>query len=459
MARSSKAIKPSPRSSVLSVASYSIIADGGKSFAFALKRSLGQRLIFGITGRQTFLIFSAQLLNALLGLFIAGILTRLLSVSEFGVFSLVVGVIIFLSVFFDFGLSSAGMRWTALAPSKDRERVRAGVVFTIAGVLGLTFILAVAIAGLVIQPFVKTSVVYVFLVTAPFVFAIPMQEAVITQARGSNRMGLLAGFLILPRAFFLATLFLYFFVGGLTLELALIFQFTSVALSVAIAVALFRPSWKDARQEWTVLKKEIKEFGRHVYYGRIVDGLTNGIDKILLSFFHGVIPVGFYSISLMLTNPIVTFSQALSSSAFKSFTTRTAIPRKIIWGNTFWCIGSGLFIIVIAGVVVPLFFTSKFDSSIPLVPYLAAGSALAGMNAPYHAFLLAHRLGKQVKIMSWWTSGTNVALNIVLVPLLSATGAGIAMISSYGLNLAMNLYYYKQGTIEALFKTNERLND
>ncbi|NOY05150.1 MAG: oligosaccharide flippase family protein [Chlorobi bacterium] len=422
-------------------------------------RSLGRKLNFGVTGRQTSLIFGAQLLNAVLGLFIAGILTRLLSVSEFGLFSLVVSVVIFLSVFFDFGLSSAGMRWTALASSRDRERVRAGVVFTVAGALGLAFILAVAISGLLIQPFVKESVVYVFLVTAPFVIAIPMQEAVITQARGSNRIGLLAGFLLLPRIFFLATLFLYFFVGGLSLELALIFQFTSVALAVGIAVMLFRPSWRDARQEWEQLKKEISEFGRHVYYGRIVDGLTNGIDKILLSFFHGVVPVGFYSISLMLTNPITTFSQAMSTSAYKSFTTRRVIPRKIIWGNTLWCIGSALFIIIIAGFIIPLFFTSKFESSIPLVPYLAAGSALAGMNAPYHAFLLAHRLGKQVKIMSWWTSGTNVALNIILVPLLSATGAGIAMISSYGLNLAMNLYYYRQGITETLFKTSERPND
>ncbi len=422
-------------------------------------KSLGRRLNFGITGRQTALIFSAQLLNAVLGLFIVGILTRLLSVSEFGLFSLVVSVIIFLSVFFDFGLSSAGMRWMALARSKDHERVRAGVVFTVAGVLGLAFMLAVAVAGLVIQPFIKESVVYVFLVTAPFVIAMPMQEAVISQARGSNRIRLLAAFLILPRTIFLVALFIYFFVGGLTLEAALIFQFTSVALSVSIAVMLFRPSWKDARKEWAALKKEIGEFGRHVYYGRIVDGLTNGTDKILLSFFHGVIPVGFYSISIMITNPIVTFSQALSTSAFKSFTTQRSIPKRILWGNTFWCISSALFVVIIAGVVIPIFFTDKFERSIPLVPYLAAGSALAGLNAPYHAFLLAHRLGKQVKIMSWWTSGTNVALNLILVPLLSATGAGIAMISSYGLNLAMNLYYYRQGTIETLFNINEKNND
>jgi len=79
-----------------------------------------------------------------------------------------------------------------------------------------------------------------------------------------------------------------------------------------------------------------------------------------------------------------------------------------------------------------------------VLPYIAIGIALSGLNAPYHAFLAARREGKAIKIMSITTSGLKIVLNIVLIPFFSMIGAGLALIGTYTANIVMNLYFYQK---------------
>ena len=94
--------------------------------------------------------------------------------------------------------------------------------------------------------------------------------------------------------------------------------------------------------------------------------------------------------------------------------------------------------------LIPLLFTDKYVPAIAVLPLIAIGSALAGLNQPFHSFFAAQRQGRIIKILSVTTSAVNVALNLILVPIYSMQGAAVAMTASYGLNIAMNLYYYRR---------------
>jgi len=55
------------------------------------------------TGKQSGFLFGSQILNTFLGILVYGILTRTLSVEQFGTYTFIMTVFVFSSVFFDFG--------------------------------------------------------------------------------------------------------------------------------------------------------------------------------------------------------------------------------------------------------------------------------------------------------------------------------------------------------------------
>jgi O-antigen/teichoic acid export membrane protein len=213
-------------------------------------------------------------------------------------------------------------------------------------------------------------------------------------------------------------------------------------------MGILRPTFHGMRDEFRLIRREVREFGRDVYLGRVVDGLTTGLDKILLAFFHGMIPVGYYAIAMTMSTPISMFSKAVSQSAYKQFVVEKRIPRRLLLISLLWSTVGAVILWVACQTLIPLFFTDKYASALGVLPWIMAGFALAGLNHPFHAFLAAHREGRAIRIMSMSTSGVNIALNFLLIPTLAMTGAAIAFLSTYALNILMNLYFYRIAVAE-----------
>jgi O-antigen/teichoic acid export membrane protein len=187
----------------------------------------------------------------------------------------------------------------------------------------------------------------------------------------------------------------------------------------------------------------MREFGRQVYLGRMVDGLTTGFDRLIINGFRGAVPAGFYNIAATMSQPLGMLSRATSASAYRSLASADRIPRKLLIANLLWCTAGAVALVTACEVLIPVFFTHAYNDALALLPVVAAGTALAGLNEPFHAFLSARRQGRALKVMSIATSLTTVTLNFVLIPVAGAMGAGIAMTASYALNIVLNLHYYR----------------
>lgn len=386
--------------------------------------------------------FVSQLVNAALGLAVIAVLTRAFSVTDFGTYSFIVSVILFLSIFFDFGLSSSGTRLIAFADVEAAFRRRTAAIILSSFAVGLLFAGVFASISFLVDPVFKTSVGHILLLTAPLMIVFPMQEVVIAICRGSNRIEFLSLFTILPRILYLGLLGLVMYRGPINITFAVVTMLIGILLSILTAVLHFKPQLAKLSREFSLLKKEIREFGLDIYYGRIIDGLTNGVDRMTIAFFHSVVPLGFYTIASMMVSPISMFSRSIGVSAYKRFTEVQFISGKILFGNLLWCVAGSVALVLACEVLIPVFFTNKYAPALDVLPWLALGGALAALNVPYTTFLSAQRQGKAIKVMSITTSSLNLLLNLILIPFYSLHGAAIALICSYGLNFAMNLYYY-----------------
>ncbi len=394
-------------------------------------------------GRQTLLYFSAQLVNSGLGLAGTILLTHALTVSDFGTFSIITTLFLFLSIFIDFGLFSAGSRLLALAEGDPAVRSRSAAIFLRAMMLGAIFTLCIIVASFFFDGLFHTNARNVLLLVCLLAFVFPMQEAVISACRGANRIRFLSLFTLLPRAFHLLFLLIAIAAGALTLATAVLLLFAGLMVSIGIAVVHFSPRAEGLDEASRLLKEEIRIFGRQVYLGRIVDGLTNGVDRMLIASFFGVAPVAFYSIAQNLSSPISLFSRSLGAVTFRDFATIPRIPTKILAGNLLWCLAGGAALVLACVFFIPILFPKDYSASLAVLPWLAVGNALAGLNVPYHTFLSARGMGRAIKVMSVTTSLLNVGLMVILVPFFSVMGAAVAFIAGYLVNIIMNLYYYR----------------
>ncbi len=395
-------------------------------------------------GKQTILFFSAQVLNALLGLATAYYLTSVLDATEWGRYTFLLSIVTIGSVVLDFGLNSAAKRLSAIAgETGERTVVASTLMFGLA--LGILFVAILAGFSLVLDSIFtnQSGSGAALLPILPFVLLYPAYENIQTLAQGMNRISLLSFATVFPRILFLIMLFMYPDSVRLSASTALALFLLSVSIATVAGAVYLKPSFEHRRTALRNLYLEIREFGIHMYYGRAVDGVMSGFDRLIITQFHGLQPTGFYGLAMTFVSPVSMFSRALSASAFKRFTVQPSIPQKTLYINAAGSVAAGIALVAGCITLLPVFFHRQYSDTLSVLPYLAAGAVLMGLNAPYHSFLMAKREGRALKIMSITTSGLNLALCALLIPFFSMMGGAIAFIATYGVNLAMNVYYYR----------------
>lgn len=395
-------------------------------------------------GRKSATYFIALVLNAVLGVGVYVILTRAMDVPSFGTYSFIVAFFLFSGMFFDFGIAPAGMRLMALVDSAAAFSRRAGALLSLSAALGLLFAVFVFLGSFAVDAWVHEGAGRVLRMVAPLTAVFPLQEMILSISQGSSRMKLMSAYLLLPRSILILVLLALVITVGVDVRIAVIALLLAMAAAIGIAIGVLKPVFRGLRAEFALIWKEVREFGREVYLGRIVDGLTTGFDKLLLTKFHGMAMVGFYSIAMTMSTPIAMLSKAVSQSAYKRFATEPRIPRKLLLLSLLWSTAGAAVFWMAYQTLIPLFFTDRYISALNVLPWVMAGFALAGLNQPFHAFLAAHRKGREIRIMSVTTSTINIGLNLALIPVLAMTGAGVAFFSTYAVNIVMNLYFYRR---------------
>jgi stage V sporulation protein B len=409
-----------------------------------VKSSLAKKV-----ARQTVSLFLAQTVNVLLGVAVTALNARALSVEEYGAFSFALVVIIFVAWFFDFGLFAAGSRIVALAREKTEEKRIIGTLIVLSLVLGISFSAVLVLVSFFVDSLFRSNIGVVLLALSPLVAVFPFQAMFVSTLRGGNEIGKLATYTILPRLLYLGAILVALKMSALTLSMTLTLNIGTLAVATIIIAAVSRPIFRGWKENVRRILVETRQYGLHVYSGTIVDNLTFGSDKLLISYFLGTVAVGFYSVAQTLTMPISLMSRSLATSVFKDFTLYDRIPVKLNLANLLWLLMAGAAILFLGEFLIKKIFTDKYLSALEVVPYLTVSAVFTGLNQLYHSFLMAHRKGQYVRNMSIASSSLNVIGNVVLIYKFGVIGAALSAILTYVLNYAMNLYYY-QKTVNAL---------
>lgn len=394
--------------------------------------------------KQTSMLYGSQIIVLFLGIFIGVINTRFLGPIGYGILAFILALIAFISLFFEFGFFSAGARLLALTNNEKEERSLIGGLLVITIGIALSFSLSIFVFGFFVDSIFKTEIGGILRIISILVSIYPFQYMLLQVCQGANRIEKMSTYNVMPTTWYLigALIIITFF--KLTVFLALLLSLSGVIFATVLVISSLKPNFYNLRESVALTWKETKEYGFHVYLGRVVDVSTYQLDKIFISYFVNTTWVGFYSLAMVLTSPMAMLSRSLSISLFKGFAHAERIPKKVIYFNFLWLLGCVIGLTIFGKYVIIFLFSEKYISSVPLIFPLALAGFFQGMCQPYNMFIAGHGKGKWMRNGAFMMAGGNFITNILFIPRWGAYGAAVASAVSMGFSICVYIYYYSR---------------
>ncbi len=396
------------------------------------------------TAKQTGMLYGSQILVMFLGLITAPIITRALGPEKYGILAFILAIIAFISLFFEFGFFAAGARLLASSKDKKKDQELIGALTFITISFALSFSLTLFIFSFFIDSIFKTFVGDILRFVSILAAIFPFQYMLLQICQGTNEIGKMAIANITTKLWYLVGLLIAVKFFGLSVLITLVLNLTGVIIAVVLVIWSLKPKFGNLKENLGLIWKETKEYGFHVYCGRVVDVSTYQLDSIFISYFVSTTAVGSYTLAMIIASPMALLSRALSTSLFKGFVDKEKIPKKVILLNFTWLLACVIGLGLSGKFIVVLLFSDKYLATIPLILPLAIAGFFQGMYQPYNMFLAAKGKGCWMRNMAWMMAAGNFLCNIIFIPPWGVMGAAIASAVSMGFAISVYLFYYRK---------------
>lgn len=419
----------------------------GSSWTASLRSRLG-----GDTGRQTIVLYGAQLASMALNFAFTIVVGRAMSQDDFGVFAFCVfSIVVFTGFLFEFGVFSAGARLLAIAPDRDAERHLLGALGAVGLAIAAAFAGTVALLGpavdaaLSVFGYPDTRVAPILVTVAPLAAGVPLQFLVEQACLGTNRIGALAALrLALPVASISLVAGLAATTGGVSARGG-VAAYLGAQLASAVAIGLWlRPSFAVRRADLARIGTAVREFGFDMYLGRVVSMMSVRLDQLLIPSFVGPKRFGAYSIAQRISEPVSGLARALATTRFKAFATEPEVNRGLVRWNLALLAAGSTALATLGPWLIVLAFPGKFHNALPLLLPFALAALFAGLLQPYNMFLTARGAGRSLRDIAIVVGALNLVGLFVFTRRYGLAGAAWFAVASMAANFVLHLYAYRR---------------
>ena len=406
----------------------------------------------GSITQNSFILLGFRVISVLISVCSGIIIARALGPEGKGVLSIVFLVPTLLFTFFVFA-SGVGIRYyVAKKPDEVHHIVKSSLVC--GGLLGITLVL---LFYLTLIPFhkliaqgVAVDILSISILLVPFMVTSHLFSAVLSGLKRFFTVSVIG----LADITTYTVLILVLSQISLTIKGVVI---SKLATSFVIALIFVTVMWKGKliTRLATVdggLLKDIVKYGLKGYPGTIAQFLSYRLDFFLVAYFLSFAQVGLYALAVSWSEllfylpdsmAMALFPTIASSKSIKDSNELTAIMTKAVM--IIMCIGS-IFIFLFAGKLIPLLYTDKFLNSIYPLFILLPGVIMLSVWKIVLSDLAGRGFPQYKSISSTIGMVSNVALNIVLIPLYGINGASLATTVSYSLTAILAIYWFTRTT-------------
>ena len=394
--------------------------------------------------KQTLFLFVAQIFGMVVGFVSNMLLAKQMGATNFGIYSLSLAIITFISIFFEFGYFSSASKMLANNHDINLEKKIFGASITIACILSAFFIVFALVISFLLGKIFSHEIGRIIRISSfiSWSFVIPFFMELIL--KGSNHICYLAGFNIFSKILFVAFLSLLFIFEHLTPLNALLSFSLSYAVAFAIYAYMLRPNFSGFFEILRAINSENKRYGKYIYKGRIFAVSAYNIDRLLIGYFIGSKDVGFYGLANSMATPIISMSAAMGSSVFKTLTNSSKIPFTILKANLAWVLLSFFLTNTLGYLIINFYLKEEYDDVLFLLLLTSAGYCIKALYQPYNAWIVGQGYGKEDQKMSYGMAAINLSGNIIFVPMLGVIGAALSSILASFYYLYASVYFVKR---------------
>ena len=397
------------------------------------------------TVQQAAAFVVANLLASVLAVVSTALLTRNLSTAEFGSYSFATSFLLFVALFFEFGLFMPAARLAAVSASEERRDIVGSALIAYVPV-GIAFSITVLVLSFWIDDWFHVQTGHALLITAPIILGIPFASLILQQlAQGVDRLHVSSFAIVLAQLLFVALLGVWLGIfHSLNNASALFLRGCAFLITVVAAMAWLKPRF-GAVHRWThEFIREARDWGFQVFVGRILSIGTYNMDVLMLGIWANSRSVGFYVLAGSLAAVSGLPVAGMAAALFPRMTRASAIP--LVWLTIAFGVGAvcSLAVSILAEPAIRLLFSERYVPAAGLVPPLALAQLVRGVTGIFNTFLSGHGRGRELRNAGFILTGSNIAFNFALIPQFGATGAAWASLLALVANFAAHVIFYRR---------------
>ncbi len=399
------------------------------------------------TVKDTILLFWSFLLVTLLWIITSSLITKSLWPDNYWKFSLIISIVGFLWLFFEFWYFSSSTRLLWIEKNKKKEKNILWTLIIITFIISILFLFFLILSSFVFDFFIypKEKIWKIILYTSPLLMFFPFSYMLPQALQWMNEMKINALYNIIRP--FIYLIFIIFLISFINLNLfnTIIAMQLSLIISLLIILLKIKPIFNWFKKNYKLIKEENKVFWKYIYLWRIFEQSTFKLDTILIAFFLSSKEVWFYVLAFMIVSPISTLSRELSRSLYKNFSHANKIPKKVILYNFIWLVFSSLWLIIIWKYLILFLFWVEYIEVWNILWLVIIAVFFQGIYQPINNFINTKKeLWIKIRkiLITLWI--LNILFNIILIKYLWLKWALYSTILIYLISFILQYKTYNE---------------
>ena len=391
-------------------------------------------LVFSSTAKDTYVLFSGNVLSAFLGFVYTLFIARALSVSDFGIFSAAVNLVIILISVTDLGISTGVVSFVSeklsLGEKQESEKyIKAAVIIRFI----VTFVVCIAtiiFANTFTNSLLATKDILVTVLTAAITLslALPMLLPFVMQAQKRFVASIVSdNSLYLSRLIFM---FIFMYVLGLTINNSLISYVLGGLVGSIVGLFLLKPKFLFTKPDKNIYTN-LAKFTGWLGVNRIISSVSGRLDIQMLAVMVGATATGLYSIPNRLAGFVIVLTSSFSgvlAPRLASFQNKE-LEKKYIIKATLALIPiiAGLLLwIAIAEPFIVILFGDKYLEAVPIFQALTVSMIPFVLTAvSVTAIVYAMKKTVYIGVFSFFQIAAIFLLNLLFIPKFGIIGPTI----------------------------------
>ncbi len=418
--------------------------EGKAPFRTRLRRRPTLGVFQSEIARQAAWFTGANLAANALAVVSTAIVTRSLAPTEFGNYAFAGSVLVFVALFFEFGLFLPAARLAAVSELGERRAIM-GAALLVYLPVGVAFSATIFVLSFWIDAWFHVDAGHAMRVAAPFAIGVPFGFVLQQLAQGLDRLHISAVAAALAQLLLVA---LFAFVagvgGGLSPASALALRGVAFTLAGLACAFWLRPVFRQTKQWSAEFLRQARDWGFQLFVGRVLSIGTYNMDVLMLGIWTNARSVGLYVLAGSLASvsglPVIGMAAAL----FGRMARDVAIARRWLVLATVVGSLSALGAWLLAEPAIRFFFSSRYVGAAALVPPLALAQLVRGVTTIFNTFLSAHGRGVELRNAGLVLAISNVAFNFALIPSFGAQGAAWASLLALVANFLAHVFFYRR---------------